>query len=101
VGFSHLGEGQLRAGERKRGFGVGGGLLVALSVIVGVSSVSLKVVREGRLQVAQALLQGYGRDIGQPGGFWLLLEEGSSGERSSYDRLLPVSRYVVLLRLNA
>ena len=42
----------------------------------GVFGAPFKEVREGRLQVAQALLQGNSRDIGQPGGFWLLFEEG-------------------------
>jgi hypothetical protein len=75
-GIRHPGEGQVRAGERKSRFGVGGSLILALCMIGGVSGAPLEEVREGRLQVAQTLLQGYSRDIGQPGGFWLLFEEG-------------------------
>jgi hypothetical protein len=45
-------------------------------MIGGVFGAPLEEVREGPLQVAQALLQGNSRDIGQPGGVWLLFEEG-------------------------
>ncbi len=90
-GFSHPGEGQVRSGERKSHFGVGGSLILAFCMIDGVVGARFEEVREGLLKVTQALLQGYSRDIGQPGGFWLLLEEGQQrGEvliRKAFARL--------------